>query len=288
MHVQTFFDTDTATFSYVVVDESTKKCAIIDSVMDYDQASGTVTTKGADAIVEYIKSNGLENEWILETHIHADHITASFYLQEQVGGKKAMGTRITEVLKFWRPIFETEEDTPLSGEQFDQLFNEGDSFTIGNLEVKVWHTPGHTPACACYLIEDAIFVGDTIFAPYIGTARCDFPGGSARQMYNSVQRIYSLPDETKIYLCHDYPPQGQEPLSMTTVGEEKQSNVMIKEGVSEEEYVQKREATDKNKPMPRLILPSLQTNMRSGSFGTVTAHGHQFIKIPVNAFKKSA
>lgn len=287
MHVETFFDNDTATFSYVVVDESTKKCAVIDSVLDYDAASAMVSTTGADAIATYIKANGLENEWILETHIHADHITASFYLQDIIGGKKAMGANIKEVLKFWRPIFETEDDTPLSGEQFDALFNEGDNFKIGTIDVTFWHTSGHTPACGCYLMEDSIFVGDTIFAPYIGTARCDFPGGSAKEMFQSIQRIYTLPDDTKIHLCHDYPPEGQKPMSVTTVGLEKKENVMVKPDTCQADYIEKREARDKTLSAPHLILPSIQTNMRSGSFGKVSAYGHQFIKIPINVLGRN-
>jgi glyoxylase-like metal-dependent hydrolase (beta-lactamase superfamily II) len=282
MHIETFHDPATATFTHVVVDETTKKCAVIDSVLDYDQDAARATTKSADRVIAYIRENGLENEWILETHIHADHITGAFYLKQHIGGKTGMGSRIKDVLALWVPKFDTSEDTPITGEQFDQLFDDGDTFTIGSLEVKMWHTPGHTPACGCYLIEDAIFVGDTMFAPHIGTARCDFPGGNAKDMYRSIQRIYTLPDETRIFLCHDYPKEGDAPLSMITVGEEKQQNAQLRPETTEEEYITKREARDKTLAVPKLLFPSIQTNMRLGDFGVKSPNGLQYIKIPVN------
>ncbi len=283
MHIETFHDPATATFTHVIVDESTKKCAVIDSVLDYDQDAARATTDSADKVIAYVKENSLSNEWILETHIHADHITASFYLKEHIGGKQAMGTGIKDVLALWVPKFDTSEDTPISGDQFDVLFNDGDTFKIGSLDVTVWHTPGHTPACASYLVEDAIFVGDTMFAPHIGTARCDFPGGSAVDLYNTIQRIYTLPDETRVFLCHDYPQEGDQPLAMITVGEEKAQNVQIRPETSLEEYVEKREARDKSLNVPKLLFPSIQTNMRLGDFGVKSPNGLQYIKIPVNA-----
>jgi glyoxylase-like metal-dependent hydrolase (beta-lactamase superfamily II) len=283
MHVETFHDPQTATFTHIVVDQATKKCAVIDSVMDYDQDAARVSTKSADKVIAYVNENGLTNEWILETHIHADHITASFYLKEHIGGKQAMGAGIKDVLALWVPKFDTSEDTPISGDQFDALFNDGDTFKIGSLDVTVWHTPGHTPACASYLVEDAIFVGDTMFAPHIGTARVDFPGGSAKDMYETIQRFYSLPDETRMFLCHDYPKDGEQAKAVITVGEAKATNVMIKPDTSMEEYIEKREARDSQLPVPKLLYPSIQTNMRLGDFGVKSPNGLQYIKIPVNA-----
>lgn len=283
MHIETFHDPATATFTHVVVDEKTKQCAVIDSVLDYDQDAARSSTKSADRVIEYIRTQGLTNEWILETHIHADHLTAAFYLKQHIGGKTAIGSGIRKVLALWVPMFETSADTPITGEQYDQLFEDGDTFTIGSLPVTVWHTPGHTPACGSYLIEDAIFVGDTMFAPHIGTARCDFPGGSATDMFHTIQRIYSLPDSTRIFLCHDYPKDGEAPLHCITVGEEKQQNVMIRPETTLEEYVTKREARDRSLSAPKLLYPSIQTNMRLGDFGVKSANGLQYIRIPVNA-----
>ncbi|MCX7554188.1 MBL fold metallo-hydrolase [Marinicella sp. S1101] len=282
MKVKTFYDKQTATFTHIVIDEDTKHCAIIDSVLDYDQDAAKFTTDSADAVIEYIKTHQLTNQWILETHIHADHITAAFYLKEHVGGKTAIGTGIKDVLKMWVPLFNQSDETPITGEQFDQLFDDNESFKIGNLRAEIFHTPGHTPACSTYHIEDAIFVGDTLFAPRMGTARVDFPGGSARDLYESIQKMYQLPDETKVYLCHDYPGDDQQPISMTTVGEQKANNKMLKENTTLEEFVAMREARDKTLAVPKLILPSLQTNMRLGSFGPKSANGIQYLTIPVN------
>lgn len=282
MQVNIFHDNSTATFTYVVVDESTKKCGIIDSVLDYDQFSGTVSYANADKIITFVKENQLETEWILETHVHADHITAAHYLQEQLGGKIAMGSGIKNVLEYWVPKFEVAADTPQDGSQYDVLFDEGDTFNIGNLPVTVWHTPGHTPACASYLIENSIFVGDTIFAPHLGTARCDFPGGSAKQLFDTVKRFYTLADETIVYLGHDYPKPGDEPMAATTIGESRQHNRQIQTETELEEFVSKREARDNSLAVPKLLLPALQANMRNGQFGAPSDQGQQFIKIPVN------
>ena len=282
MQVNIFRDNSTATFTYVVVDESTKKCGIIDSVLDYDQFSATVSYANADKIITFVKENQLETEWILETHVHADHITAAHYLQEQLGGKIAMGSGIKHVLEYWVPKFEVAADTPQDGSQYDVLFDEGDTFNIGNLPVTVWHTPGHTPACASYLIENSIFVGDTIFAPHLGTARCDFPGGSAKQLFDTVKRFYTLADETIVYLGHDYPKPGDEPMAATTIGESRQHNRQIQTETELEEFVSKREARDNSLAVPKLLLPALQANMRNGQFGAPSDQGQQFIKIPVN------
>ena len=285
MKVKTFFDDATATFTHIVVDESTNKCAVIDSVLDYDHFSGMVKTDSANKVIAYIKQNNLTNEWILETHIHADHITASKYLKTHIGGKTAIGVDIKEVLKIWVPMFDDSDVTPITGEQFDLLLDEGDEIKIGNTSLITWLTPGHTPACASYYCPEskAIFVGDTIFAPHIGTARCDFPGGSASDLFKTIQRFYSLPDETTIYLCHDYPQEGSAPLVHITVGEQKATNVQIQPNTKYEEYVTKREARDATLSVPKLLFPSLQTNLRLGDFGVKSESGLQYIKIPINA-----
>lgn len=282
MKVKTFFDEQTYTFTHVVVDESSKKCAVIDSVLEYDQDAARVSTAGLDKIIAYIKQQGWVNEWILETHIHADHMTGAFYLKQHIGGQIAIGTGIKEVLKLWVPIFNATDDIPINGEQFDYLFKDGESFKIGNLTAEVFHTPGHTPACSTYHIEDAVFVGDTIFAPHLGTARVDFPGGDAKQLYQSIQKIYTLPDETRMYLCHDYPDEDQAPMSQTTVGIQKANNKMLNAKTSLEDYVLLREARDKTLSVPKLILPSIQTNMRVGSLGAKSANGIQYLTIPLN------
>lgn len=285
MKVKTFFDEATATFTHVIVDESTNKCAVIDSVLDYDHFSGMVKTESANKVIAFIKENALTNEWILESHIHADHITASKYLQTHIGGKTAIGVGIKDVLKIWVPMFDDTGVTPITGEQFDLLLDEGDEIKIGNITLTTWLTPGHTPACASYYCAEskAIFVGDTMFAPHIGTARCDFPGGSASDLFKTVQRFYSLPDDTNIYLCHDYPKEGNDPLVSITVGEQKSSNVQIKPDTEYEDYVAKREARDATLAVPKLLFPSLQTNLRLGDFGVKSDNGLQYIKIPINA-----
>jgi glyoxylase-like metal-dependent hydrolase (beta-lactamase superfamily II) len=282
MKVKTFYDKQTATFTHVVIDEATQKCAVIDSVLDYDQDAAKFSTDSVDEVIKYIKDNQLTNEWILETHIHADHITGAFYLKQHIGGKTAIGSGIKKVLEMWVPLFDSSADTPITGDQFDEIFEDGETFTIGNLKAEVFHTPGHTPACSTYHIEDAIFVGDTLFAPNMGTARVDFPGGSAKDLYESIQKMYQLPDETKVYLCHDYPAKGQDPTYVTTVGEQKKHNKMLKKDTTLESFIELREARDKTLSVPKLILPSIQTNMRLGSFGTQSANGIQYIKIPVN------
>ena len=282
MKIQHFFDETTATFTYVVSDEATGKCAVIDSVLDYNMHSGRSSTISADKIIAYVNENKLSVEWILETHIHADHLTAAHYLKEKLGGKIAIGEHIKEVLKFWIPLFNTANDTPLDGSQFDHLFSDGEILTIGSIQEKVLHTAGHTPACVSYLMGDTIFVGDTIFMPYVGTARTDFPGGSAKTLYHSIQKILSLPDNTRIFTCHDYPPQGKEIGYVTTVAEQKKTNIMVHDGISEQEYVAARFARDKGKEVPKLLLPSLQFNLRAGNFGKPENNGVQYIKIPVN------
>ena len=282
-HVESFYDNQTSTFTHVVVDESTKQCAVIDSVLDYDQDAAKFSTASADKVIAYIKGKGLTNQWLLETHIHADHITGAFYLKQHIGGKTAIGTGIKKVLETWVPLFETEGDTPLTGDQFDQLFADGDTFEIGSLNVRVVHTPGHTPACATYVVEDEIaFVGDTIFNPNLGTARCDFPGGSAHDLYQSIQKLYALGDDVVLYLCHDYPKGDDKPLVKISVADQKNQNIMLDAQTSEADYITRREARDKTLAVPKLLLPSIQTNMRLGSFGPKHANGIQYIKIPIN------
>ena len=284
MQIHHFFDSDTATFTYIVIDEETNKCAIIDSVLNYDMSAGKTSTSSIEKIISYVQENDLEVEWILETHVHADHLTGSHFLQEQLGGRIGIGEHIKDVLKLWVPIFNTFRDTSIDGLKFDHLFKDGEMFTIGSIEVRVMHTPGHTPACVSYIIEDTVFVGDTIFMPYVGTARADFPGGSAKALYNSIQKILALPGETKIYTCHDYPPEGREPGCISTVAEQKETNSMVRDGISEQEYIEARNARDKGKAVPRLLLPSIQVNMRAGDLGDPEDNDVQYIKIPLNKF----
>lgn len=284
MRVQAFFDYNTATVSYIVIDPETNQCAILDSVMDYDPFSGRITSTSADQLIAYIKENKLSVQWILETHIHADHLTAASYLKEKLGGKIGISNKITEVLAYWVPLFNTQQDTPLDASQFDYLFNDGETFHVGKLAVKVIHTPGHTPACVSYQMEDAIFVGDALFMPYVGTARTDFPGGSPEQLYQSLQKILTLPDNTRIFTCHDYPPQGEAPKWESTVAEEKQKNVMVNAGIDERTFIANRKQRDTNKPVPKLLIPSLQYNLRAGSLGNAEKNRIHYIKIPINQF----
>ncbi|UWQ38758.1 MBL fold metallo-hydrolase [Leisingera aquaemixtae] len=281
--VKAFFDEATNTVSYVVREPEGTACAIIDSVLDFDHAAGRTSTASADAIIAWVKAEGLRVEWILESHVHADHLSAAPYLQEQLGGKIGIGDRITVVQDTFGKIFNEGTEFQRDGSQFDQLFREGDSFMIGQLRGEVLHTPGHTPACLTYVIGDAAFVGDTLFMPDFGTARCDFPGGSSADLYNSIQKILTLPDETRIFVGHDYKAPGRDDYAWeTTVGEQKALNVHVGEGRSIEEFVQMRDARDATLGMPRLILPSLQVNMRAGQMPEPDEQGDVFLKIPVN------
>lgn len=282
MHVESFFDSASATITYVVSDPSTKKCAVIDSVCDFDLSSGKISTDSADKIIHYIKQESLVVEWILETHIHADHLTAANYLKEKLGGKIGIGENIKKVLSYWIPIFNTSSDTPSDGSQFDVLFLDDTKFKIGNLDVNVIHTPGHTPDSVSYHIEDAIFVGDTIFMPYVGTARTDFPGGGSDILYHSINKILAFPDETRIYTCHDYPLAEQSPAWETTVAEQKQKNIMINSSVTESEFVAARNKKDSHKSVPKLLLPAIQVNLRAGKLGEFESNHMQYIKIPIN------
>ena len=281
--VTAFFDDATNTVSYVVCEPQGRACAIIDSVLDYDQAAGRTDTKSADAIIAWIKSEDLELAWILESHVHADHLSAAPYLQDALGGKIGIGANITIVQNTFGKVFNEGTAFQRDGSQFDALFEDGDSFHIGQMRADVMHTPGHTPACLTYVIGDAAFVGDTLFMPDFGTARCDFPGGSAEDLFNSIQKILALPDETRIFVGHDYKAPGRDAFAWeTTVGEQKALNVHIGEGRPIDEFVAMREARDSKLGMPKLILPSLQTNMRAGNMPEPEDNGQRYFKVPIN------
>lgn len=283
--VQYFFDEPTNTFSYVVRDPGSHACAIIDSVLDFDYAAGRTDVRSADNMVAYIRREGLTVEWILETHVHADHLSAAPYLHETLGGKTGIGAHIVEVQSIFGKAFNAGSEFARDGSQFDRLFEDGDRFGIGNLEVRVLHTPGHTPACLTYVIGDAAFVGDTLFMPDYGTARCDFPGGDARTLYRSIQKVLALPPDTRIFLCHDYKaPKRETYQHMTTVAEQRRENVHIHQGISEEEFVKMRTERDATLGMPRLILPSVQVNMRAGHMPPAEGNGQVYLKVPVNLF----
>lgn len=278
-----FFDAATNTLTYVVRDPAGTACAVIDSVLDFDHASGRTDTRSADAVIAYIRDQGLDVQWLLETHVHADHLSAAPYLQERLGGKIGIGDRITVVQDTFGKVFNEGTRFRRDGSQFDRLFREGDSVMIGQLRCDVLHTPGHTPACLTYVIGDAAFVGDTLFMPDFGTARCDFPGGSAAVMFDSVQKILSLPEETRIFVGHDYKAPGREHFAWeTTVGEQKARNVHIGAGKSRDEFVALREARDKTLAMPKLIIPALQVNMRAGHMPEPEENGTSYLKVPIN------
>ena len=284
--IQAFFEVETFTYSYLVSDPQSKSCAIIDSVLDFDPASGNTTTKSADLIIAAIKEQNLQLEWILETHVHADHLSAAPYLKAQVGGKIGIGAKITQVQEVFAEVFNTGSSFAKDGSQFDQLFNDGDKFQLGQFQIQVMHTPGHTPACITYLIADAAFVGDTLFMPDYGTARCDFPGGDAATLYQSIQKIFSLPAETRLFMCHDYLAPGRDNyLNETTVAEQQQENVHVGAGRSEADFVALRTKRDASLEMPRLILPSVQVNMRAGQFPPADDNGVSYLKLPLNLFK---
>ncbi len=283
--VKAFFDESSSTLSYVVSDPDSKACAIIDSVLNFDQASGTTSQEGADHMIDYIVRNKLELNWILETHVHADHLSAAPYIQEHLGGKQAIGSAITTVQETFGGVFNEGEEFHRDGSQFDQLLDDGDKLKIGKLEVLVLHTPGHTPACMTFVIGDAVFVGDTLFMPDGGTARADFPGGDARVLYQSIQRILDLPAHYRVFVCHDYCPNGRGVEYESTIEQEKKLNIHVGESSTENAFVQMRETRDATLGMPQLILPSLQINMRAGHLPPADDSGAIFLKLPVNAFK---
>jgi glyoxylase-like metal-dependent hydrolase (beta-lactamase superfamily II) len=281
---QSFFDEPTNTVSYVVHDPESRRAAIIDSVLDYDPASGRASFSSGDAIIAYVAEKELAVDWLLETHVHADHLSAAPYLQQKLGGKIAIGAHIVTVQSVFGKLFNAGSDFQRDGSDFDALWNDGDQFKIGNLDVTVLHVPGHTPACIAYVIGDAVFIGDTMFMPDYGTARADFPGGDARTLYRSARRLLALPPETRLFMCHDYLPEGRKDYAWeTTVEAERKANVHIHDGVSEDAFVAMREARDATLDMPRLILPSVQVNMRAGRMPAAEDNGVTYLKIPVNA-----
>ncbi len=280
--VEIFFDEATFTASYVVSDPATGRAAVIDAVLDYDAASGRTTTTNADRIVHYVSERQLNVDWILETHVHADHLSAAVYLNEKLGGRTGIGDRVGAVQKVFAEIFNAGDDFATNGPQFDCLFADGEEFDIGEIKASVMHVPGHTPACVAYIIGDAVFVGDTMFMPDYGTARCDFPGGDARTLYRSIQKILALPDATRLYTCHDYKAPGREAFAFeSSVKEQRDKNVHIA-GKSEDEFVTMREERDATLSMPKLILPAVQVNMRAGAFPPAESNGVRYLKIPVN------
>lgn len=283
--VEAFFDPTTFTYSYVVSDPSSKQCAIIDPVLDYDSASGRTKHDSAERLLAYVKAQGLQVQWLLETHVHADHLSAASCLKTQLGGRLGIGAQVVQVQKTFAALFNAEAEFIPDGRQFNHLFQDDEVFQIGNLEARALATPGHTPACMTYLVGDAAFVGDTLFMPDYGTARCDFPGGDARTLYRSIQRIFSLPEETRLFLCHDYKAPGRDEYQgQTSVADEKANNLHVHQGVSEDDFVAMRTARDAGLKMPALILPSVQVNMRAGQLPPAESNGRIYLKIPVNVF----
>ena len=282
--VQHFYDQVSSTFTYVVSDAETDVAAIIDPVLDLDYASGTLGTESADQLIEFVRERNLTLRYILETHIHADHLSSAPYIREQLGGEIVIGSQITTVQETFATIFAEGDGFRRDGSQFDLMLSDGDTLSLGGLEVRAFHVPGHTPACMAYLIDDALFVGDTLFMPDAGTARCDFPGGDAKSLYESCQRLLALPDATRVFVCHDYQPGGRDLAFESTVAEQRAHNIHVGGGISSDEFVAMREARDADLEMPTLILPSLQVNMRAGNLPPTDASGRLFLKVPINAF----
>lgn len=279
--IEAFFDEPTNTVSYLVWDEATKKAAVIDPVLDYDHKSGEVDNRSADAILARVQELGLTLEWALETHVHADHLSGAPYIKAQAGARIGIGEHVRDVQKIFRPVFNF-TDMKTDGSDFDHLFTDGETFTIGSLQVEVIHTPGHTPACIAYKIDDAVFVGDTLFMPDYGTARADFPGGDARQLYRSIRKLLSMPEKTRLFMCHDYKAPGRDQYAWeTTVADERKHNKHVHDGVSEDEFVTMRETRDATLSAPTLLLPSIQVNMRAGKFPPAEHNGVQYLLIPV-------
>jgi glyoxylase-like metal-dependent hydrolase (beta-lactamase superfamily II) len=286
LQVEGFFDAATSTVSYIVLDKATKQCAIVDSVLDYDPKSGRTSHVSADLLIRRVRELGATLQWILETHVHADHLSAAPYLKQALGGQLGIGQHITTVQKVFGTLFNAGTGFARDGRQFDHLFADDETFAIGKLKVRAMHTPGHTPACLTYVVSDAVqtvaFVGDTLFMPDYGTARCDFPGGDARTLYRSINKVLSLPPETVLYMCHDYQPGGRELQFVSSVAEEREKNLHVRNGISEEEFVSMRQARDATLDMPTLILPSVQINMRAGELPEPEANGTRYLKIPLN------
>lgn len=281
--IQPFFDPATSTVTYVVHQGGRPECAIIDSVLDYDLRSGRTSTASADKVIAFVRERELRVEWILETHAHADHLSAAPYLRRSLGGRIAIGKNIRRVQGVFTALFNLEPEFRVDGSQFDHLFEDGETFAIGGLTGKAIHVPGHTPADMAYQIEDAVFVGDTLFMPEVGTARCDFPGGNAHELYRSIRKLLDLPGETRLFTCHDYPPEGRGPAWETTVRDQRNRNIHVHDGVTEEQFVAMRRARDATLAMPTLILPSVQVNIRAGEWPLPEANGVRYLKIPLNA-----
>ena len=280
--VTAFFDEATNTISYVVKDPGSTACAIVDSVMDIDYAAGRITYDSADAIIAHVQEQGLTVEWLIETHVHADHLSAAPYIQGKLGGRIGIGRNITVVQDTFGKVFNEGTEFQRDGSQFDRLFDDGDTYTVGGMACRAIHTPGHTPACMTHVMGDAAFVGDTLFMPDGGSARADFPGGDAGELYDSIQKVLSLPDETRLFMCHDYGPNGREIRWETTVAEEKAHNIHVGQGRSKEEFVRFRTERDAQLAMPRLIIPSLQVNMRGGDLPPADKDGKRYLKVPIN------
>lgn len=281
-NVRGFFDQATNTISYVVSDPKTKRAAVIDPVLDYDPHAGRTSTNQADMLIDYVRSSQLDVDWVLETHVHADHLSAAPYVQQKLGGTTAIGAQVSDVQNVFSGIFNI-EDLANDGSQFDRLFKDGETFKVGTIDARVIATPGHTPACVTYLIGDSAFVGDTLFMPDYGTARTDFPGGSAKTLYASIQKILSLPNDTRLFMCHDYKAPGRDEFAWeTTVREQRESNIHINQSISESEFVEMRESRDSNLGMPRLLLPSIQVNIRAGQLPVAENNGIHYLKIPLD------
>lgn len=281
--IKAFFDEDSNTVTYVVRDPAGKDCAVIDPVLDFDQASGRTATVSADEVIKYMAENGLEPAWILETHAHADHLSAAQYLKQQAGGRTGIGRYITATQAIFKTFFNLGDEFAADGTQFDCLFDDGDLLKLGTMNIRVMHTPGHTPACLTYLVGDCAFIGDTMFMPDFGSARVDFPGGDAATLFQSIQRIFELPDDTRLFMCHDYKAPGRDQHAWeTTVAEQRQKNIHVHDGVSEQEFIEFRTGRDKELAVPKLILPSIQVNIRAGKLPPADRNGVVYLKLPVN------
>lgn len=283
-NVTAFLEPETSTLSYVVADEGSGRCAIIDPVLNFNPRSGRTGTESADEIIGFVRENGWTVDWVLDTHVHADHMTAMPYVREQLGGRTGIGDKVGVVQETFRRIYNLGDDVATDGSQFDRLFADGDSFTVGDIEARVMHTPGHTPACVSYVIGDAVFVGDMILMPDFGTARCDFPGGDAATLFRSVRKVLALPPQTRMFVCHDYGPGGRDIAWETTVDEQRRCNIHVRDGVTEEDFVRMRTERDATLDLPGLMLMSLQVNIRAGALPPPEANGVSYLKIPLNRF----
>ena len=279
-----FFDSATHSYSYVVVEADSRTCAVIDPVLDYDQAAGRTSAESAHRLIAYVREAGLQVDWIIDTHVHADHLTAAPFIRERLGGRVGISEKISSVQEIFGDLFNEDHSFRTDGSQFDHLFRDGETYRVGTIEARAIHTPGHTPACMSHVIGDAMFVGDTVFMPDFGTARCDFPGGDAGTLYDSIQKLFAYPDETRVFVCHDYKAPGRDVYAWeTTVGEQKRRNVHVRTGTTRNEFITLRTARDTTLAMPKLILPSVQVNMRAGHLPEPEDNGRRYMKIPINA-----